>query len=187
VQLAHHLAQPGDAVLLSPACASFDMFRNYLHRAEVFVAAVRELAAEVTTQPSGEATDQSTNLQAGKSMVIPNPLPARERGQTRAQGDLSMLYTLRAPKTTAELDFSLLWLALALLAIGLVMVYSASIATAEAARYTGHNGQFYLSARRYSSASGSPSAWPPSRCRCASGSRLRPISSSPACCCWWWC
>jgi len=38
------LAQDGDVVLLSPACASFDMFRNYVHRAEVFVAAVRALA-----------------------------------------------------------------------------------------------------------------------------------------------
>ena len=39
-------AQAGDAVLLSPACASLDMFRNYGHRAEVFVDAVRAIAAD---------------------------------------------------------------------------------------------------------------------------------------------
>ena len=39
------LAQPGDAVMLSPACASFDMFRNYEHRAQVFVEEVRALEA----------------------------------------------------------------------------------------------------------------------------------------------
>jgi UDP-N-acetylmuramoylalanine--D-glutamate ligase len=39
-------AQPGDAVLLSPACASLDMFRNYPHRAAVFVAEVQAIAAE---------------------------------------------------------------------------------------------------------------------------------------------
>jgi UDP-N-acetylmuramoylalanine--D-glutamate ligase len=33
----------GDAVLLSPACASLDMYRNYAHRAQVFVTAVKEL------------------------------------------------------------------------------------------------------------------------------------------------
>ena len=44
---ANALAQAGDAVLLSPACASLDMFRNYAHRAEVFIAAARRLP-EVT-------------------------------------------------------------------------------------------------------------------------------------------
>ena len=39
-------AHPGDAVLLSPACASFDMFRGYAHRAAVFADAVQTLAAE---------------------------------------------------------------------------------------------------------------------------------------------
>ena len=44
VQLATQRAQPGDAVLLSPACASFDMFTGYEHRAQVFCAAVQALA-----------------------------------------------------------------------------------------------------------------------------------------------
>ena len=46
VQRCQALAQPGDAVLLSPACASMDMFRNYAHRAEVFVTAVQALALD---------------------------------------------------------------------------------------------------------------------------------------------
>ena len=44
VQLAAKRAHPGDAVLLSPACASFDMFKDYAHRAQVFCDAVQALA-----------------------------------------------------------------------------------------------------------------------------------------------
>jgi UDP-N-acetylmuramoylalanine--D-glutamate ligase len=43
VRIAAKNAQPGDAVLMSPACASFDMYRNYLHRAEAFISAVKKL------------------------------------------------------------------------------------------------------------------------------------------------
>jgi UDP-N-acetylmuramoylalanine--D-glutamate ligase len=43
VERAARIAQSGDAVLLSPACASFDMFRDYRHRGEVFAAAVKAL------------------------------------------------------------------------------------------------------------------------------------------------
>jgi UDP-N-acetylmuramoylalanine--D-glutamate ligase len=46
VHQASTLAQPGDAVLLSPACASLDMFKDYRHRAHVFVQAVSDIAQQ---------------------------------------------------------------------------------------------------------------------------------------------
>jgi len=45
VRIATDHAQAGDAVLMSPACASFDMYKNYLHRAESFIAAVKKVEA----------------------------------------------------------------------------------------------------------------------------------------------
>lgn len=45
VETAKHYSLPGDVVLLSPACASFDMFKNYQDRGQCFAQTVREVAA----------------------------------------------------------------------------------------------------------------------------------------------
>jgi UDP-N-acetylmuramoylalanine--D-glutamate ligase len=50
VRAAARFAQPGDTVLLSPACSSLDMFRDYAHRGAAFAAAVKEIASG---EPSG--------------------------------------------------------------------------------------------------------------------------------------
>jgi UDP-N-acetylmuramoylalanine--D-glutamate ligase len=47
VREAHRLARPGDVVLFSPACSSYDMFRNYEERGDCFAAAVRSLEGGV--------------------------------------------------------------------------------------------------------------------------------------------
>jgi len=60
VKAAARRAHPGDAVLLSPACASFDMFKDYAHRAAVFCQAVQDWAESPrdagadTVMPDGE-------------------------------------------------------------------------------------------------------------------------------------
>jgi UDP-N-acetylmuramoylalanine--D-glutamate ligase len=64
VKLAFEQAQEGDAVLLSPACASFDMFRNYVHRAEVFVQSLRALKS------SREARPQTSPIPGGGAVNV---------------------------------------------------------------------------------------------------------------------
>ena len=56
----------------------------------------------------------------------------------------ALRYHARGPARPQELDAVLLWSALALLLFGLVMVYSASIATAEGSRFTGHQPAYFL-------------------------------------------
>ncbi len=45
VQLANHLAESGDVVLLSPACASYDMFENFQHRGQEFTRLARQISS----------------------------------------------------------------------------------------------------------------------------------------------
>ncbi len=68
VRIAFELAQPGEVVLLSPACASFDMFRNMAHRGEVFRQAVAALAraAESAARPSGPPSRPQGGLGTGE-------------------------------------------------------------------------------------------------------------------------
>ena len=54
IAYAREHGKPGDAVLLSPACASFDQFRNFEHRGEHFEELVRELASR---QPSADSRE----------------------------------------------------------------------------------------------------------------------------------
>ncbi len=90
-----------------------------------------------------------------------------------------MLNALDAPRRQLpEIDYALLWSVLLLLFTGMVMVYSASIAIAEAGRMTGHQPTYYLIRHAIFLAIGmaSPPA-SPFRFRCRSGNATHPRSS----------
>jgi len=58
VESAYLQASPGDAVLLSPACASFDMFKNYRHRGDVFAQSVHALKNKIDSADSTAFTGE---------------------------------------------------------------------------------------------------------------------------------
>ena len=58
VESAYLQASPGDAVLLSPACASFDMFKNYKHRGDVFAQSVHALKNKIDSADTAAFTSE---------------------------------------------------------------------------------------------------------------------------------
>jgi UDP-N-acetylmuramoylalanine--D-glutamate ligase len=69
VNKAADMAEPGDVVLLSPACSSFDMFQNYQHRGEVFRQAVQEMGQTSTKKQ----TQERSGLRGGAAGAVAAP------------------------------------------------------------------------------------------------------------------
>ncbi len=98
VRAARDLAQRGDAVVLSPACSSYDMFKNFEHRGKVFRNAVAALGA-----PRPVKTAMATGDAAVGMSWAPATLPARSlllRGRPVGRGDS------RSPRTRSRISAS---------------------------------------------------------------------------------
>jgi hypothetical protein len=70
------MAEPGDAVLLSPACSSFDMFRDYKDRGDVFVREVRTLTKDA---PIKDAPAKGASAKDAPATAKSRPAPKRGR------------------------------------------------------------------------------------------------------------
>jgi UDP-N-acetylmuramoylalanine--D-glutamate ligase len=68
IQSAAKNAVPGDVILFSPACSSFDQFRNYQHRGEVFRDAVKALA--YATGGGGSANDPNKQARSQDKLNV---------------------------------------------------------------------------------------------------------------------
>ncbi len=117
-------AQAGDVVLLSPACSSFDMFRDYAHRGQVFQQAVRNLAQEIRRRGKWPTM---------KPVSAPIALSGAA-GECRAEPGRGNGVGKGASIISAWL------LTLVLVILGIIMVYSASSHLA-AERY--HNSFYF--------------------------------------------
>ena len=75
VRQAFERAAPGDVVLLSPACASFDQFQDYEHRGRVFKALVEQLAQEVEAAAAKKRAEVALNLASFAAVAAPEAQP----------------------------------------------------------------------------------------------------------------
>jgi UDP-N-acetylmuramoylalanine--D-glutamate ligase len=101
VRQALECAVPGDVILLSPACASFDQFQDYEHRGRVFKGLVEQLAQEVKAAEAQKRAEAAASLASVAAVASPEALkPEVEPG--RASEEVATLEPLREEPVAAQ-------------------------------------------------------------------------------------